>query len=217
MSVNGGGSVYTASITQGSLEIGSLATTTGYSFASYPYFNSSSLSSSIAVGSGSNTITFNSALSNFNNAGYQFVPNPLSGSTSMLYSISASYGDVDYQFNISPYDMAVTQLSDNSYVESRILSSSISSSFLQIHLDSDMSSLFKTNIMSGSYQRFLLLKKVEDETNVHLSFTKRAGKTSYGFLIPEDINQSILNNIDTITKEAKQKLLNDQSVISGSL
>ena len=217
VSVNGGGSVYTASITQGSLEISSLATTTGYSSTSYPYFNSSSLSSSIAVGSGSNIITFNSALSNFNNAGYQFVPNPLSGSTSILYSISASYGDVDYQFNINPYDMVVTQLSDNSYVESRILSSSISSSFLQIHLDSDMSSLFKTNIMSGSYQRFLLLKKVEDETNVHLSFTKRAGKTSYGFLIPEDINQSILNNIDTITKEAKQKLLNDQSVISGSL
>ena len=59
---------------------------------------------------------------------------------------------------------------DNSFIESRILSSSISSSFLQIHLDSDMSSLFKNNIMSGSYQRFLLLKKVEDETNVHLSF-----------------------------------------------
>ena len=217
VSVIGGSSNYTASITQGSLEISSLATTTGYSFTSYPYFNSSSLSSSIAAGSGSNTITFTSALGNFNNAGYQFEPNPLSGSTSMLYSISASYGDVDYQFNINPYDMVVAQLSDNSYVESRILSSSISSSFLQIHLDSDMSSLFKTNIMSGSYQRFLLLKRVEDETNVHLSFTKRAGKTSYGFLIPEDINQSILNNIDTITKEAKQKLLNDQSVISGSL
>ena len=217
VSVIGGGSIYTASITQGSLEISSLATTTGYSFTSYPYFNSSSLSSSIAIGSASNTITFTSALSNFNNAGYQFVPNPLSGSISSLYSISASYGDVDYQFNINPYDMVVAQLSDNSYVESRILSSSISSSFLQIHLDSDMSSLFKTNIMSGSYQRFLLLKKIEDETNVHLSFIKRAGKTSYGFLIPEDINQSILDNIDTITKEAKQKLLNDQSVISGSL
>ena len=211
VSVIGGGSNYTASITQGSLEIGSLATTTGYSFTSYPYFNSSSLSSSIAIGSGSNTITFNSALSNFNNAGYQFIPNPLSGSTSMLYSISASYGDVDYKFNINPYDMVVAQLSDNSYVESRILSSSISSSFLQIHLDSDMSSLFKNNIISGSYQRFLLLKKVEDETNVHLSFTKRDGKTSYGFLIPEDINQDVLNNIDTITKETKQKLLNEST------
>ena len=31
------------------------------------------------------------------------------------------------------------------------------------------------------------LSKREDETNVHLSFTKRDGKTSYGFLIPEDI------------------------------
>ena len=113
--------------------------------------------------------------------------------------------------------MVVTQLSDNSYVESRILSSSISSSLLQIHLDSAMSDLYKNNIMSGSYQRFLLLKKVPDETNVILNFIKRDGKTSYGFLIPNDISQNVLSNIDIITKEVKQKLLNDQSIISGSL
>ena len=60
-------------------------------------------------------------------------------------------------------------------------------------------------------ERGARLKKVEDETNVHLSFTKRDGKTSYGFLIPEDINQDVLNNIDTITKETKQKLLNEST------
>lgn len=31
------------------------------------------------------------------------------------------------------------------------------------------------------------------------------------FLIPEDINQDVLNNIDTITKETKQKLLNEST------
>jgi len=217
VSVNGGGSDYTASISQGSLEISSLATSTGYSNTTCPYFNSSSLSASIAAGSIANVITFNTALSNFHNNGYQFVPNPLTGSINSLYSSSATYGDVDYQFNINPYDMVVTYLSDNTYVESRIISSSLSGSFFQIHLDNEMSTLHRNNIMSGSYTRFLLLKKIKDETNVHLSFIKRAGKTSYGFLIPEDINQNVLNNIDTITKEAKQKLLNDQSVISGSL
>ena len=217
VSVNGGGSNYTASISQGSLEISSLATSTGYSNTTCPYFNSSSLSASIAAGSIANIITFNTALSNFHNNGYQFIPNPLTGSINSLYSSSATYGDVDYQFNINPYDMVVTYLSDNTYVESRIISSSLSGSYFQIYLDNEMSTLHRNNIMSGSYQRFLLLKKVKDETNVHLSFIKRAGKTSYGFLIPEDINQDVLNNIDTITKEAKQKLLNDQSVISGSL
>ena len=217
VSVNGGGSDYTASISQGSLEISSLATSTGYSNTTCPYFNSSSLSASIAAGSIANVITFNTALSNFHNNGYQFIPNPLTGSINSLYSSSAAYGDVDYQFNINPYDMVVTYLSDNTYVESRIISSSLSGSFFQIHLDNEMSTLHRNNIMSGSYTRFLLLKKIKDETNVHLSFIKRAGKTSYGFLIPEDINQDVLNNIDTITKEAKQKLLNDQSVISGSL
>ena len=50
-----------------------------------------------------------------------------------------------------------------------------------------------------------------DETSTILNFTKRDGKTSYGFLIPEDINQDVLNNIDTITKETKQKLLNEST------
>ena len=217
VSVNGGGSDYTASISQGNLEISSLAATTGYSNTTCPYFNSSSLSASIAAGGKATFITFNTALSNFHDNGYQFIPNPLTGSINSLYSSSATYGDVDYQFDISPYDMVVTYLSDNTYVESRIISSSLSGSYFQIHLDKEMSTLHRNNIMSGSYQRFLLLKKVKDETNVHLSFIKRAGKTSYGFLIPEDINQDVLNNIDTITKEAKQKLLNDQSVVSGSL
>ena len=76
------------------------------------------------------------------------------------------------------------------------------------------SSTLKSALAEQTYTRFLFLSKREDETNVHLSFTKRDGKTSYGFLIPEDINKSVLDNIDTITKEAKQKLLNDQSVIS---
>ena len=55
---------------------------------------------------------------------------------------------------------------------------------------------------------------IQTITHIILNFIRRDGKTSYGFLIPEDINKSVLYNIDTITKEAKQKLLNDQSVIS---
>ena len=216
VSVIGGGSNYTASISIGSLEIGSLATTTGYSFASYPYFNSSSLSSSIAAGSGSNTITFNSALSNFNNAGYQFVPNPLSGSTSILYNGTVNYGDVDYPFASNPptHDIALVYLNDGTYIESRVVKENLSGSFLRLTLDKPLSSTLKSALADQTYTRFLFLSKREDETNVHLSFTKRDGKTSYGFLIPEDINKSVLDNIDTITKEAKQKLLNDQSVIS---
>jgi hypothetical protein len=51
---------------------------------------------------------------------------------------------------------------------------------------------------------------VEDETSTYLTFRKREGSTSYGLLIPQNLAPDILDNIDTITKEVKQKLLADQ-------
>jgi len=200
---------FTASLTAGNLIISSLSVSTGYASTTCQYFNSSSISASVATGS-RNIITFNSGISNFYDRNYQFIPNPLTGSINSLYSGSANYGDVDYPFSIKPYDIIITFLSDNTYVESRILSSSYSSSFLQLHINTQMSNLYISNLQSGSYQRFLILKRVEDETNAHLVFRKRPGKTSYGFTIPSNIATDFLDNIDTITKEVKQKLLADQ-------
>jgi hypothetical protein len=199
---------FTASVSQGSLIIGSLASSTGYASTTCPYFHSASISASLVEGSGStNIITFPIALSNFHNNGYQFVPNPDTGSLNSLYSI---YGDVDYPFITKQSDIVLTYLSDGTYVESRIISSSYSGSFFRIHLDKIMSNQYVNNIMSGSYQRFLLLSRVNDETNAHATFRKRDGKTSYGFVIPENLAPDVLDSIDTITKEVKQKLLADQ-------
>jgi hypothetical protein len=141
-----------------------------------------------------------------------FVPNPLTGSQSSLYS---TYGDVDYPFNIKPQDIILTYLSDNTYVESRILSSSLlSGSYLQVQLDTILSNRYIADIESGSYQRFLILSRQDDETNAYLTFKKREGSTSYGFIIPQNIAPDVLANIDTITKEVKQKLLSDQSSVT---
>jgi hypothetical protein len=79
---------------------------------------------------------------------------------------------------------------------------------------SDGAKLNLTNTSTNQLKRFLLLSRISDETNVILSFIRREGKSSYGFLIPEDISSNVINNIDTITKEVKQKLLNDQSIIN---
>jgi len=43
-----------------------------------------------------------------------------------------------------------------------------------------------------------------------LTFNKRPGNTSYGFVIPSNINPTVLANIDTITSQVKQKLLINQ-------
>jgi hypothetical protein len=208
LNISSSNSNFTASVSQGSLTIGSLAASTGYASTVCPYFHSASISASIAEGGGStNIITFPIALSNFHDNGYQFVPNPITGSLNSLYNV---YGDVDYPFITKQSDIVLTYLSDGTYVENRIVSSSKSGSFFRIHLDKIMSNQHVNNIMSGSYQRFLLLSRVEDETNAYLTFNKRDGKTSYGFVIPQDIATEYLDNIDTITRQVKQKLLADQ-------
>lgn len=197
---------FTASISQGSLRVSSLAASTGYASTNCLYFSSSSISSSIASGNRS-VITFSPGISNFHNNDYLFVPNPLTGSENSLYD---TYGDVDYEFIIKPYDIILTYLSDNTYIESRVLDVATSSSLLQVTIDTQLSNLYYNNLISGSYQSFLVLSRVEDETNAYLTFRKRPGSTSYGFVIPQNLSTEVFNNIDTITKEVKQKLLADQ-------
>jgi hypothetical protein len=198
---------FTASITQGSLYVASLAAATGYASTDCPYFDTGSISASMAS-SNNNVITLDSGITNFYNNNYQFVPNPLTGSINSLFD---EYGEVDYPFSIKTYDIALTYLSDGTYVESRIISTSLSpSSLLELHLDAPISNFYADNLISGSYQRFLILTRINDETNANAVFRKRDGKTSYGFVIPENLSPDVLANIDIITREVKQKLLADQ-------
>jgi hypothetical protein len=199
---------FTASLTQGSLNVSSLAVSTGYAFTDCPYFDSASISASMATTSSNNIITLDAGVTSFYDRNYQFVPNPLTGSFNSLYN---EYGDVDYPFIIKPYDIVITYLSDNTFIESRIISTSLSpNEFLQIHLDAPISNFYANNLMSSSFQKFLILTRLNDETNAHAVFRKRDGKTSYGFVIPENLAPDVLDNIDTITRQVKQKLLADQ-------
>jgi cold shock CspA family protein len=198
---------FTASIAQGSLKVSSLAASTGYATTNIPFFNAAS----IATGSNSNEIILSSGVSGFYGGDYIFSPNPLSGSINTLYD---EYGDVDYPFIINPYDIALIYLSDGTYIETRILQAYKQSGLIRLKLDISLSTTLKSELVNQTYKRFLILSRRVDETNVILSFTKRDGKTSYGFLIPENLSTEVLSNIDTITREVKQKLINDQNVIS---
>ncbi len=196
---------FTASISQGGMNISSLSVSTGYATTTYSYFHSASIS----TGSNSNEIIFSTGISSFYDNGYIFSPNPLSGSaSSSLYPV---YGDVDYEFKINPFDIVIIHLSDGTYIESRILNAyKGDGNLLRLTLDSILSDFTKSNLINGTYQKFLLLTRKDDETNAYLTFQKRPGSTSYGFIIPNDLSADVLNNIDTITKEVKQKLLADQ-------
>jgi hypothetical protein len=194
---------YTASLNTGNLSIGSLALNTGYSVINCPFVDNATTES----------ITFTSELSSFYNGGYLFSPNPLSGSASSLY---ADYKDVDYTFDPKENDMVVLYLSDNSILEYTINRVSVDSSTnkLSLYFNESLSNQTIADLQADTYKRFLLLSRQKDETNVILNFIKRGGKSSNGFLIPKNISQTVLNNIDVITKEVKQKILGDQPIIN---
>jgi hypothetical protein len=197
---------FTASLGEGNLKINSLSTITGYATTTLPFFDTGS----IATGSNTNEIILSNSLTSFYGGNYLFSPNPLTGSINTLYD---TYGDVDYPFVLKPYDIVIIYLSDGTYIESTITNVYPSSSKLHLTLDTDLSTPLKNNLVNGTWTRFLLLSKQQDETNVILNYIKRDGKTSMGFLIPKDISPTVLANIDVITKEVKQKLINDQTTI----
>ena len=198
---------FTASIGVGNLKVNSLAASVGYTTTPLQFFSGSGTINA-------NEIVMSTGVSGFYGGQYIFVPNPTGGTQNSLYDGTANYGDVDYPFLIQPFDIAILYLSDGTFIETRILKADTSSGKLVLTLDTNLSNTIRQELQYKTYTRFLILSRRQDETNVILSFTKREGKTSYGFLIPENISPSVLDNIDAITSQSKQKLLNDQSVIS---
>jgi hypothetical protein len=195
----------TISLSPGFMSIGSLAVSTGYSVINCSYIDSTTTSS----------ITFNDQLTSFYSSNYIFSPNPETGSISALYD---TYGDVNYPFLPKPHDTLILQLSDDTILEYTILNVyKNTNGKLTIDLDKQLSNTVRNEMDDIPYYRvkkFLLLSRLEDETNAYLTFRKREGSTSYGFIIPQNIAADVLANIDTITKEVKQKILSDQSSVT---
>jgi hypothetical protein len=193
--VNPGGSISNQTSTN---QIGN------YPYASFPF---------IVGASGSNAIILSSELSKFKD--YQFIPDVV-GDKNNLYT---TYGDISSPLNPKLGDMVVLYYDNgNNVFESPISKvTTDSSGRLNINLNINLpKSLMISSYSSTAINKFLILSKQEDETNVILVFDKKAGDTSLGFLIPSDIHPDVLNNIDTITKEVKQKLIDLGSINGGS-
>jgi hypothetical protein len=178
----------------------------------YPYVTN--VSSPFIYGStNSNTIILNSELSSV--VGYQFVPN-VERNESSLYN---TYRNIEYDFNPLSGDVLVLHYTTNNqpkvFESTIIFSYKDSFSRLNLILSSPLpSNLAIPNYFNSTIDKFLILKRVKDENNIVLTFDKDPGETSLGFIIPENINPDILKNIDVITKEVKQKLI-DMGTFDG--
>ncbi len=205
---------YTASISSGGVFFNQLSTN---QVGSYPYVENIPtpfISGSIGI----NTIAFSSELSSLKD--YQFVPSGSGIPFSDQNSLWGKYGDIDYTFSPSVGDiMFIYYGGTGNFFESNITAVTSSNGNLLISLSPDLPSGLRltsyVNTPSPTVDKFLILKKVNDETNVVLTFHKPDNPTSLGFLIPENIHPDVLNNIDVITKEIKQKLIDQGSLTSG--
>ena len=213
----------TASISQGNFSVYSLSTLVGnYPYTSREYFIAPFFSDPYSL-------YLSKELVSFYGGDYNFIPSYVSASSTYQNSLYEKYSDVDYPFLLKPYDIFVAYDLSGSYFESRIQSISSGGggirpgSFnygLVVKLMDKIPDSITTqirNLTTNTAVKFLFLTRIEDETTAYLTFQKRPGPTSYGFLVPENLAPDVLANIDTITKQAKQKLLSDQPIVVESV
>jgi hypothetical protein len=168
-------------------------------------------------GSITSSITLNTQLTSF--LGYDFVPVPPTGSGLTQHSLYPTYGDVDYAFTPGYYDMIVHHNTSGQVSEYRILNTRTINSKLVLDISPAFDNSAKANDFEdpSKYTKIVFLKRVKDETNTIINFIKRDGKTSYGFIIPDDIHPDVFANIDKITREVKTKMIEGGGMDGGTL
>jgi len=203
---------YTASVSIGSLTFDQQATTLG----NYPYATSS-VNTFISGTVGNNTIIFNQSLSSFYQ-NYQQVPFFISGSVGNEVPISSSlynrYGDVLYPFDPQFGDRIVLNATNGqsqivTVYQAQPTQVNGVTTKLAVVVVPDLDYVFTTSVSNIS--TFLLVKRVKDEQNIILQFKKPVGQTSYGFLIPENINPNVLININSLQSSVQSQLLSTQA------
>ena len=162
---------------------------------------------------GSAEFCFSPQLSGF--VGYLFLPEGVgSNPKSSLYE---RYGNVAYTFNPKGGDLLIVSSSANLEYAYEIIGTHSASGSLCL----DVAPTVASQIVDGTQkiEKFLLLKKVDDETNTILTFNKRDGQTSYGFLIPDNLSPDVLANINVISAQVQTKLLsretNNNNILGG--
>ena len=174
-----------------------------------PSNNSQIATASICNSQQNNTFVLGSALSNFYTPDYYFDPASPPYSSSFIPLVQ-SYGNVSYPFQLEPNDKVVIQIED---VTGLFFEYNIDSIFIDgnnnvnVVIQEDIDGYFR-DALCNTFFKMIFLKRVQDETNITLNLIKPPGQTSYGLAIPTNVTQTVLDNIDTITKNMKQQLIN---------
>ena len=177
----------------------------------FPYATSSAAYGNFALSVGfPNKITFNSSLSSFVGQ-YIQVASFQSGSAPTDFTVSSSlynnYGDISYPFDPQVNDRIYITSKDGRYQVLNIISI-VNGTTSVLYTAENIDSYFLINPDQIDY--ILIAKRLADETNIIFKFKKPPGATSYGFLIPDDVNDTVLQRISTLQTNVQQQLLSTQ-------
>jgi hypothetical protein len=137
-----------------------------------------------------------------------FLPEP----SSSLYPL---LGDVNYTTEIEPGDLIIfyyngAQVGMGSAflypITRRVVNTRSNGEEIAIEIYPNMPEYINTDNINN-YEKIAFVKKQPDESSVILQGKKRNGKTSFGFLIPQDVNPYILNNINTLQASIQSQIL----------
>ena len=196
---------YTASLTSDSiLTVGTIALGAGgYATATTV---SGSFITSFANIENSNyaTITLNSSLGQYG-VGWQFVPYFVSASVTYSSSLYTKYGDVNVAFLPQSGDKIV------------LIDAGGTAQDLDVYSYSGNTFTVVGDILNNWIANpslvtiFLLLRRFNDEQNVILTYNKPNGATSYGFLLPDTVSPTVVDNINTLQANVQAQLLSTQA------
>jgi hypothetical protein len=173
-----------------------------------PTNNSQVATASICTDQSNNSFVLGTNLSSFYSPSYYFDPlaTNYSASFAPLYQ---EYGYIAYPFQLEAYDKILIQIEgDNGFIFEYNIDQVVTdgNGNLNILIQEDINGYFR-NETCGTFYKIVFLKRVPDETSVIINLIKPPGKTSYGFIIPQNISSDVMNNIDVITKNVKLQLL----------
>jgi hypothetical protein len=158
-----------------------------------------------------NAFYLNEALSPFFGPAYFFDPlnSAITASlTSSYQNLYNQYGDINYPFALEANDKIVIQAIDDSGPVLEYTVSNIqfvgTQNLAYIYVREDIDGYFNA---CSKFHKVLFLKRLVDETSIIIDFKKPTGRTSYGFSIPINISPVVLDNIDIITRNVNQQLV----------
>lgn len=186
---------YSASISSSDSDVIRVWRTTGESYLS----ETTPIGSIITGSNGSfiesisnNVLCLTSSFTNYYSSSF-FIP-----TSSSLYN---NFGEVYELFYLNPYDYLITKNPDGIKLY-EIFSVSAGPTNICVTVQPSFGSETISNI-----EYIIFLRKQPDETRAIINYVKSNGDVSYGFIIPNNLHPEVLKNIDVITKEVKQKLL----------